>query len=73
MANAPIGTTAETGEECPGSGVWQIVGDPEVTAPVSQGQKMPAHQGRHVTWKLLRAVEPLPSDYAVRDERVRRG
>ena len=48
----PIGTTARTGEKCPESGVWEVVGSPSTTAPISYGDRMPPYQGKAVTWRL---------------------
>lgn len=50
---APIGTTAKTGENCPESGVWQVVGSPSTTAPISKGNRMPPYNNQAVTWKLI--------------------
>lgn len=50
----PIGTTAKTGETCPESGVWEVVGSPSTTAPIAKGNKMPPYGGKAVTWKLIR-------------------
>ena len=50
---APIGTTARTGEKCPESGVWKVVGTPTTTAPIAKGNTMPPYAGRAVTWKLI--------------------
>lgn len=49
----PIGTTASTGQNCPESGVWQVVGTPTTTAPIAKGNKMPPYAGKAVTWKLI--------------------
>ncbi|MFI6130060.1 hypothetical protein [Micromonospora sp. NPDC051141] len=49
---APIGTTARTGERCPESGVWKVVGTPSTTAPIAKNNTMPPHGGRAVTWQL---------------------
>jgi hypothetical protein len=49
----PIGTTARTGEVCPESGIWEVVGTPSTTAPISEGNRMPPHRNRAVTWRLL--------------------
>lgn len=51
---APIGTTAKTGEKCPESGVWKVVGNPSTTAPIAKGNRMPPYDGRAVTWRLIR-------------------
>lgn len=52
MARSPIGTTAKTGEICPESGVWKVVGSPTTTAPIAQGNRMPPYSGQSVTWML---------------------
>lgn len=51
---SPIGTTARTGEKCPESGVWGVVGTPSTTAPIAKGNTLPPYAGRAVTWKLMR-------------------
>jgi hypothetical protein len=48
----PLGTTARTGEVCPESGVWQVVGSPSTTAPIARGNRMPPYAGKAVTWRL---------------------
>lgn len=48
----PIGTTARTGQNCPESGVWTVVGTPSTTAPIAEGNRMPPYSGRAVTWRL---------------------
>ena len=50
----PIGTTAKTGEICPESGVWEVVGTPSTTAPISKNEKMPPYKEKAVTWKLIK-------------------
>ena len=47
----PIGTTAQTGETCPESGVWQPRGY-TTTAPIAKGNRMPPYDGKAVTWVL---------------------
>ena len=49
-----VGRTARTGESCPESGVWQVVGTPSTTAPIAVGNRMPPYGGQAVTWKLIR-------------------
>lgn len=49
----PIGTKARTGEKCPESGVWKVVGEPSTTAPISERDTMPPYAGRAVTWELI--------------------
>lgn len=48
----PLGTKARTGESCPESGVWKVVGTPSTTAPISEGNRMPPYNGQAVTWEL---------------------
>lgn len=54
QTKCPIGTTARTGEICPESGVWEVVGYPTTTAPIAKGNRMPPYQGQAVTWRLIR-------------------
>lgn len=49
----PIGTHARTGESCPESGVWEVVGYPTTTAPIAEGNTMPPYKGNAVTWRLI--------------------
>jgi hypothetical protein len=49
----PIGTTAKTGERCPESGVWKVMGYPSTTAPIAEGNRMPPYNGKAVTWQLI--------------------
>lgn len=53
MAKKPIGTTAKTGEKCPESGIWKVVGTPSTTAPIAVGNKMPPYNRKAVTWRLI--------------------
>lgn len=48
-----IGKTAKTGEICPESGVWKVVGNPSTTAPIAKGNRMPPYGGNAVTWQLI--------------------
>lgn len=48
----PIGTTGRTGEICPESGVWEVVGYPTTTAPIARGNRFPPYLGNAVTWRL---------------------
>jgi len=50
----PIGTTARTGENCPESGVWKVVGTPSTTAPIAKGNRMPPYSRKAVSWTLVR-------------------
>jgi len=51
---AALGTTAKTGETCPESGDWTVVGTPSTMAPIAKGNTMPPYAGKAVTWKLTR-------------------
>ena len=53
LMRKPLGTTASTGQKCPESGVWQVVGRPTTTAPIAIGNTMPPYNGQAVTWKLV--------------------
>ena len=53
MSRMPIGTRARTGQRCPESGVWQVVGYPTTTAPIAKGNVMPPYAGAAVTWELI--------------------
>lgn len=48
-----VGRTAKTGETCPESGVWKVVGTPTTTAPIAKGNRMPPYGGNAVTWTLI--------------------
>lgn len=50
---APLGTKARTGERCPESGIWKVVGLPSTTAPISKTNVMPPYNGKAVTWELI--------------------
>lgn len=43
---------ARTGDFCPESGIWGVVGNDDVTAPIAVGATMPPHMGRAVDWRL---------------------
>ncbi len=43
MSKLPIGTTAKTGENCPESGIWKVIGSPSTTAPIAKGNRMPPY------------------------------
>lgn len=49
----PLGTKAKTGEKCPESGKWKVVGNPSTTAPIAQGNTMPPYNQQAVTWELI--------------------
>lgn len=54
MSRKPIGTTGRTGEKCPESGVWEVVGSPSTTAPIAINNTFPPYNQKAVTWKLIR-------------------
>ncbi|MCJ8289263.1 MAG: hypothetical protein HRT58_08165 [Crocinitomicaceae bacterium] len=49
----PLGTKAKTGETCPESGVWKVIGTPTTTAPIAKGNKIPPYDNRGVSWELI--------------------
>jgi hypothetical protein len=46
--------TTKTGEICPKSGVWKVLGAPSTTAPIAKGNRMPPYGNKAVTWQLIR-------------------
>lgn len=52
MSKALLGSIAKTGDICPESGVWTVVGTPSTTAPIAKGNRMPPYSGKAVTWRL---------------------
>ena len=52
-SKSPIGTTGNTGQRCPESGVWKVVGTPTTTAPIAKGNVFPPYKDKAVTWKLI--------------------
>ncbi|MDP2849323.1 MAG: hypothetical protein Q8O35_14210 [Humidesulfovibrio sp.] len=54
MPPTPHGTTAKSGEDCPESGLWEVVGHPESAAELFRGNIMPPWCGKSVTWRLVR-------------------
>jgi hypothetical protein len=46
-------TTGRTGERCPESGVWKVIGTPSTTAPIAKGNVFPPYNGAAVTWQLI--------------------
>ena len=54
MLKPRLGMTARTGEKCPKTGVWKVSRAYETTTvSVSRGNKMPLHDNKYVTWKLI--------------------
>jgi hypothetical protein len=52
----PLGTTAQTGQICPESGKWVVVGTPTTSAPIAKGNRMPPYRDKAVTWKLTEYI-----------------
>lgn len=53
MLRKPIGTIVRTGQKCPESGIWKVVGTPTTTAPIAKGNVMPPYNSKAVTWQLV--------------------
>lgn len=54
MIKPRIGMTARTGDKCPKSGVWKVVGTVDgATLSVSRGNRMPQSENRNVKWRLI--------------------
>lgn len=47
--------TASSGEVCPCSGEWEIVGPVTTTAVLAKGKVMPEYYGRKVLWMMVRS------------------
>lgn len=47
------GTTARTGEDCPETGLWEVVGHPTAQALMVKGNIMPPYNGKTVVWRLV--------------------
>ncbi len=45
--------TASTGQICPVSGIWKVIGYPTTTAPIAKGNRMSPYNGKAVTWQLV--------------------
>lgn len=46
--------TAKTGQKCPVSGEWEVIGTVTTTILLSKDQLMPDYLGQKVVWKLIR-------------------
>lgn len=46
--------TASSGETCPCSGEWEIIGSPSTAAVFAKGKVMPGYYGKKVIWMLVR-------------------
>lgn len=53
---SPSAFHARTGEICPQSGTWTLVGDPRTSISVSKGDRMPSLKKRRVVWVQLKAA-----------------
>lgn len=51
---APV-LTANSGQRCPASGIWQVMGEITSTQTVSKGDPMPQYCGKKVSWCFLYA------------------
>ena len=51
-----IGTEASTGQKCPYSGIWEVVGELTTTAPIAKGNVLPPYKNKAVTWKLIQSA-----------------
>ncbi len=49
-----LGATAVTGDTCPVSGDWEVVGVEPIKIAATAGGQMPAHQGHRTVWRLTR-------------------
>ena len=54
MARALKGFRVRTGDACPESGVWVVVGSPSRTVAIARGEVMPPVGRKSVVWCLAR-------------------
>lgn len=52
-SKTPLGTTRQTGEKSPESGIWKTLTTPSTTGPFAKGNTFPPYKGRSVTWQLI--------------------
>jgi len=48
----PIGTQCTTGQTCPESGIWTVVGAPRTASPIVKGKRFPPYCGKAAVWQL---------------------
>ena len=46
--------TAKTGQKCPVSGEWEVIGTVTTVVVLSKNQVMPDYMGSAVVWQLIR-------------------
>lgn len=49
----PLGTVRKTGEKCPESGIWEVLGLPSTIAPIAVNNTFPPYDGKSVFWILV--------------------
>lgn len=54
---------AKTGQKCPQSGIWQVVGFPTTTAPIAKGNKMPPYKNKGVIWMLIQVAQVIQGPF----------
>lgn len=54
MPHFPLGATVTTGEQCPETGLWSVIGRPETAIPIAKGDLVPPYEGKPVTWQFVR-------------------
>jgi len=54
MPDYPIGGIVATGQICPETGLWKVVGaTPQVIRRIVKGETMPPHNGKNAGWQFL--------------------
>jgi hypothetical protein len=48
----PVGTQCTTGQTCPESGIWTVVGAPRTASPIVKGKRFPPYRGKAAVWQL---------------------
>ena len=49
----PLSSSANSGEQCPESGVWKVAGKPSKICVLPKGSTMPKYNGKMVRWILI--------------------
>lgn len=47
-----IGMTVKTGQRCPETGRWEVVGSPSTTVLINKHSTMPPYRNAGVIWRL---------------------
>ncbi|MFF3672249.1 hypothetical protein [Microtetraspora malaysiensis] len=51
-----IGMTAKTGQRCPETGHWEVIGSPSKIALITKHSTMPPYRNAGVIWRLKSCI-----------------